>query len=57
MSDEDGPKVARRVYEQLFEKGRLDLDDVPYALDNAVRMLREAGVPAERWALYVHMGG
>jgi hypothetical protein len=57
MSDEDGPKVAKRVYEQLFEKARLDLDDVPYALDEAVRMLREAGAPAERWALYVHMGG
>jgi hypothetical protein len=57
MSDEDGPKVARRVYERLFEKGRLDLDDVPYALDDAVRMLRDKGVPAERWALYVHMGG
>jgi hypothetical protein len=57
MNDEDGPAVARRVYQTLFEKETLDLDDIPYALDDAVRMLREAGVPASRWALFVHMGG
>jgi CHAT domain-containing protein len=57
MHDEDGPRVARCVYEYLFKSGRLNLDDVPYALDAAVTMLREAGVPAERWALFVHMGG
>jgi hypothetical protein len=57
MHDEDGPKVARRVYEGLFEREQLDLDDVPYALDDAVQMLREAGVPPARWALFVHMGG
>jgi hypothetical protein len=57
MNDEDGPRVTRCVYEDLFKRGRLDLDDVPYALDAAMAMLREAGVPAERWALFVHMGG
>jgi hypothetical protein len=57
MSDEDGPKVAKGMYERLFEKDRLDLDDIPYALDDAVRTLRESGVPAKRWALYMHMGG
>jgi hypothetical protein len=57
MNDEDGPRVTRCVYEHLFKSGRLDLDDVPYALDAAMTMLREAGVPAERWALFVHMGG
>jgi hypothetical protein len=57
MNDEDGPKIARRVYERLFENDRLDLDDIPYALDDAVRMLRQSGVPATRWALFLHMGG
>jgi hypothetical protein len=57
MSDEDGPEVARGMYERLFKKDQLDLDDIPYALDGAVRALRERGVPAERWALYMHMGG
>jgi hypothetical protein len=57
MSDEDGPKVAKAMYERLFEKNQLDLDDIPYALDGAVRALRDGGVPAKRWALYMHMGG
>jgi hypothetical protein len=57
MHDEDGPQVAQRVYERLLEKDCLDLDDIPYALDDAVRHLRELGVPASRWALFVHMGG
>jgi hypothetical protein len=57
MSDEDGPKVAKGMYERLFEKDQLDLDDIPYALDGAVRALRDEGVAAERWALYMHIGG
>jgi hypothetical protein len=57
MSDKDGPQLARRVYEVLFERDQLDLDDIPYALDAAVQGLRSAGVPARRWALFMHMGG
>jgi hypothetical protein len=57
MSDEDGPRLARRFYEVLFEREQLDLDDIPYALDAAVQALRIAGVPARRWALFMHMGG
>jgi hypothetical protein len=57
MNDEDGPRLARRFYEVLFEREQLDLDDIPYALDAAVRSLRSAGVPARRWALFMHMGG
>jgi hypothetical protein len=57
MHDDDGPVVARSFYEYLFQSEALDLDDVPYALDAAVRFLREAGVTASRWALFVHMGG
>jgi hypothetical protein len=57
MSDEDGPQLAHRVYKVLFEQEQLDLDDIPYALDAAVQALRSAGVPARRWALFMHMGG
>jgi CHAT domain-containing protein len=57
MSDEDGPRLARRFYEVLLEREQLDLDDIPYALDAAVQTLRSDGVPARRWALFMHMGG
>jgi hypothetical protein len=57
MHDADGPNVASRVYEALFRKDHLDLDDIPYALDEALESLRKAGVPAARWALFMHMGG
>jgi CHAT domain-containing protein len=57
MSDEDGPRLARRFYEVLFEREQIDLDDIPYALDAAVQTLRSDGVPAWRWALFMHMGG
>jgi hypothetical protein len=57
MHDKDGPEVARHFYERLLETDHLDLDDIPYALDEAVRVLRDAGVPASRWASFVHMGG
>jgi hypothetical protein len=54
MNDEDGPSVARWFYERLFA---LDLDTIAYALDVAVTKLREIGVPASRWALFIHIGG
>jgi hypothetical protein len=57
MHDEDGPTLARRFYEALFAKDALDLDDIAYALDEAVHNLRNQGVPAQRWALFMHMGG
>jgi hypothetical protein len=57
MNDEDGPKLARRFYEALFAKEILDLDDIAYALDEAIQHLRTQSVPAERWALFMHMGG
>jgi hypothetical protein len=60
MGDIDGPVVAETVYGQLFRDEQdhemLDLDLVPYALDDAVRKLREAGLPPSRWATYVHLG-
>jgi hypothetical protein len=45
-----------RMYEALFRKDHLDLDDIPYALDEAVESLIKAVVPAARWAFFMHMG-
>jgi hypothetical protein len=56
MDDLDGPFMAQRIYARIFKDGRLDLDAVPHAVDEAVRQLRESGVPASRWATYVHFG-
>jgi hypothetical protein len=57
MEDVDGPMVASWVYDAIFREQGLDLDDIPYALDEAVCRLRGEGVPASRWAAFVHMGG
>jgi hypothetical protein len=57
MHDEDGPLVAQCFYKSLLERDLLDLDDVAYALDEAVQALRMTGVSAQRWALFMHMGG
>jgi hypothetical protein len=57
MHDEDGPKLAQRFYQALLEHEQLDLDCIPYALDEAIQSLRRQGVPAQRWALFMHMGG
>jgi hypothetical protein len=57
MHDEDGPNVARWFYEALFARDTLDLDDIAYALDRAIAKLREKGVPASRWAAFIHIGG
>jgi hypothetical protein len=56
MNDMDGPTVARLVYKKIFEKETFDLDDIPFALDAAVRELRNQGVPPSRWATFVHIG-
>jgi hypothetical protein len=56
MNDLDGPFIAQRVYRTIFTNGKLDLRAVPYALDAAVRELRESGVHPSRWATYVHIG-
>jgi hypothetical protein len=56
MNDVDGPFVAKRVYSNIFQDGRINLAAVPYALDDAVTALRESGVSASRWATYVHVG-
>jgi CHAT domain-containing protein len=58
MGDVDGPIVAECVYRDLFagDGQHLDMDVLPYALDAAVRQLREQGVEPSRWAPYIHLG-
>lgn len=56
MDDTDGPNVARRLYKELLKKEFIGLDDIPYALDDAVQALRREGVCPSRWATFIHMG-
>lgn len=58
MNDIDGPAIAKRVYQELFEGDAeyLDLDSIPYALDAATAVLRKKGLHMSRWAPYVHFG-
>jgi hypothetical protein len=56
MGDDDGPAVAKMVYEMLFAEEALDADAVPYALDAAVQQLRKRGLPPSRWATFIHVG-
>jgi hypothetical protein len=56
MSDQDGPEVTKAFYEKLFTKRKISVDDIPYALDHAIGVLRHKGVPPERWVTFIHMG-
>jgi hypothetical protein len=56
MGDADGPVVAPMVYRELFKGDMFDPSVVPYALDEAVQELRRQGIPAHRWATFVHIG-
>jgi hypothetical protein len=58
MGDLDGPIIAKDVYQRLLhgESDFLDAGIVPWALDEAVRKLREKGLPPLRWAPYIHIG-
>jgi hypothetical protein len=56
IADADGPMVAQWFYEELFAHDIIDGNAVAYALDTAVRKLRESGVPLERWAPFIQMG-
>jgi hypothetical protein len=56
MHDMDGPEVSEQVHQALCKDGLLCTDAAPYALDSAVRKLRESGARPERWATYIHLG-
>ena len=52
----DGPEMTQWFYEILLEKDDIDLDDIPYALDEAIRRLRATGASPSRWATFIHVG-
>lgn len=56
ICDDDGPKVAKWFYEELFSYEAIDGDTVAHALDMAVKNLRESGVSLDRWAPFIHVG-
>jgi hypothetical protein len=56
MRDDDGPFITKRFYETLFAAEAIDVDDIAYALDDAVGALRKTGAVPQRWATFVHMG-
>ena len=58
MDDVDGPAVAKRVYEEIFncDSEYIDPDTIPYALDAAVGELRQRKLHPSRWAPYIHLG-
>ncbi|KAK7689945.1 hypothetical protein QCA50_006585 [Cerrena zonata] len=56
IDDEDGPVIAKMVYEHLFRNGRPDTSEAALALHMAVNKLREQGVSVMRWAPFIHVG-
>ncbi|KAJ7272341.1 CHAT domain-containing protein, partial [Mycena rebaudengoi] len=57
MMDEDGPAVAETVYSHLLGSGkRPRASEAAKALQLAVRKMRDAGVPHERWVPFIHLG-
>ncbi|KAJ7272505.1 CHAT domain-containing protein, partial [Mycena rebaudengoi] len=57
MMDEDGPVVAETVYSHLLGSGqRPRASEAAKALQLAVRKMRDAGVPPERWVPFIHLG-
>ncbi|KAJ6525904.1 hypothetical protein DFH09DRAFT_1371796 [Mycena vulgaris] len=57
MHDSDGPPVAETVYTHLFADGRPPRpEEAARAMHVAVKQLREAGIPFERWVPFVHIG-
>jgi CHAT domain-containing protein len=58
MGDIDGVQVSLEVYNAMLagDGDKVDLNVVPYALDTAIRNLREGGVSSDRWATYMHFG-
>lgn len=58
IQDEDAPEVARHVYEDLLDGGKMDFTKAARALHEAVTRLRnEVGEKSfERWVPFVHIG-
>jgi hypothetical protein len=48
--------VAKSVYDYLCSQEQIKVDDVAYALDDAIQKMRSQGLPPERWAPFIHLG-
>ncbi|KAG9122418.1 hypothetical protein FRC07_001207 [Ceratobasidium sp. 392] len=58
IGDDDGPVVARTLYEYLFRdpSGAIDSSEAAIGLNKAIRVLRKAKVPMHRWVPFIHIG-
>ncbi|KAJ3572155.1 hypothetical protein NP233_g3281 [Leucocoprinus birnbaumii] len=56
IADEDAPGVVKDVYEAMEIEGGLDITLAAGGLDRAVKRMRKSGVPAHRWAPFIHVG-
>ncbi|KAG8720686.1 hypothetical protein FRC09_009153 [Ceratobasidium sp. 395] len=58
IGDDDGPIVARTLYQNLFgnPNGVVDSSQAAVGLNKAVRVLRKAKVPMHRWVPFIHIG-
>jgi hypothetical protein len=58
MQDVDGPRIAKSLYEDVFngDSDYINPDDIAYALDTAVVRLRREVKDPMRWAPYIHLG-
>lgn len=57
ISDDDGPTVARVIYEHLFvADSQRTVADSAEALKKAVDHLRSMGIPPHRWVPFIHIG-
>ncbi|KAJ7940149.1 CHAT domain-containing protein, partial [Mycena leptocephala] len=57
INDADGPLVADSFYSHLLQGGHQpQASDAAGALHQAMKKLKERGVPYERWVPFIHMG-
>lgn len=58
MSDKDGPELAQKFYSYMLREGVdcADWRSSAMALHLAVQDMRHQGIPAERWATFIHIG-
>ncbi len=55
MFDKDGPSLAKNFYRKLIKSGG-DYRKSAAALHHAISKMRKKKIPAERWAMFVHIG-
>lgn len=57
-NDTDATAVTEQIYAEAHAQNITDLNYAafPYALDKAIRSLRNSGVPLTRWIPFIHVG-